>query len=257
MRKFFCAHSVIYLTASLTLFFSGVFEPAQATPLSITAFDSLAYKCASTISPETLAAVARTESGLDPLELHDNTTGTSDTPSSLNDARNTAERWVARGDSVDLGLMQINSANLGDLGMTVRSALSPCLSLAGGADILRAAYGNSFIASNQQIALLQALSRYNTGTPLKGILNGYARTVMANLNNQKTNADDPMAKTVTSNSPLVWDIGAVGSYSQSHGAPWLVAFVPPNEDRMPTPAPNGLSVDTIVDASIPKTRRSQ
>ena len=179
---------------------------------------------------QTLAAVARTESGLDPWALHNNTTGVSETPASAQAALADAWAWVGQGDSVDIGLMQINSANLSALGMTARTALDPCASLAGrGAAVLQAAYGGGTTNADSQVALLEALSRYNTGSPLKGIMNGYVRTVMANADSAALPAPlGVKARTppVDPNAPPSWDISATGAYAQSHGAAWLISLAP-------------------------------
>ena len=181
MKTMPCEHRQISLLAALTACAFGIqAAPALAAPLSSADFDALAAKCASSVPVATLAAVARTESGVDPWVLHDNTTGASIRPNSLDDAQSDAGQLVGRGDSVDIGLMQINSANLPALGISATAALDPCISLAGGAAVLRAAYGGGDTDAQQQVALLLALSRYNTGTPFKGIMNGYARAVEQN-----------------------------------------------------------------------------
>ena len=120
----------------------GVWAPgaARAAPISSADSGALAARCAPAVPSETLEAVARTESGLDPWALHDNTTGVSVKARGLEAALADARQWIGRGDPVDLGLMQINSENLGALGMTARAALDPCASLAGGAAVLQAAY---------------------------------------------------------------------------------------------------------------------
>lgn len=63
--------------------------------------------------------------------------------------------------SRDIGLMQINERNFGWLGLTHQTALDPCESI-------RA-------ASN----LLKSYSRYNTGNPEKGFVNGYVNRVIS------------------------------------------------------------------------------
>jgi type IV secretion system protein VirB1 len=65
--------------------------------------------------------------------------------------------------SHDVGLMQINSANFAWLGLTEASALDPCQSLRAARD------------------LLQSYSRYNTGSPVSGVGNGYVRDVVASV----------------------------------------------------------------------------
>lgn len=65
--------------------------------------------------------------------------------------------------SIDAGLMQINSANWSWLGLTAETALDPCQSI-------RAA---GF--------LLASYSRFNTGSPTAGIVNGYAAAITASV----------------------------------------------------------------------------
>lgn len=212
----------------------------RAASMPLRDFAALATRCAPSVPLETLIAVARTESGIDPWTLHDNTTGISMRPNSLEKTIADAEQQINHGDSVDLGLMQINSANLSALGMTVADALDACNSLAGGADILRAAYGGGGTRADQQVALLLALSRYNTGTPFKGIMNGYARAVISNA---PANTFSPSVTGVESTlpsgaeAPPTWNIWANGSYAQTHNASWIVS-VSPNMHAAANEAPN-------------------
>jgi type IV secretion system protein VirB1 len=226
MKTMPCEHRQIALLAALTACaFSASVRPASAAPLSSGNFKTLVARCASSVPAATLAAVARTESGNDPLALHDNTTDTSIRPNTLNEAQFEATQLLDRGDSVDIGLMQINSANLSALGITAADALDPCTSLTGGAAVLRAAYGGNNPDADQQVALLLALSRYNTGTPFKGIMNGYARTVVLNatlgsLSSPAANAAN--AQALDPNAPPAWNVWASAAYARSHDASWLV-----------------------------------
>lgn len=203
---------------------------AFAAPLSHDDFLKLATQCAPVSSLAILEAVARTESDLDPWILHDNTMGQMYAPETLSNAITTLKQWVNRGDSVDIGLMQINSENLDALGITASMALDPCVSLASGATILRAAYGGAGdTPAEQQVALLMALSRYNTGSPFKGIMNGYARTVMNNAGMAmplKLPWKKPMIPQVDQNEAPTWNVSATGTYAQTHGASWLVVLEP-------------------------------
>ena len=232
MKTMPCEHRQIALLAALTVCAFGIQAvPALAAPLSSADFDALAARCAASVPVATLAAVARTESGVDPWVVHDNTTGASIRPSSLHDAQMETGQLVGRGDSVDIGLMQINSANLPALGISATAALDPCISLAGGAAVLRAAYGGGDTDAQQQVALLLALSRYNTGTPFKGIMNGYARAVEQNAV-PDTSLSSPSAisrfanissaPAIDPNAPPAWNLWASAAYAKSHGASWLV-----------------------------------
>jgi hypothetical protein len=152
-----------------------------AGPLSLVNFSALATRCTPSVSQETLGAVVRTESNFNPWTLHDNTSGVTERPSSLQATLSDAWRWIGRGDSVDISLMQINSANFGAFGITARAALDPRVLLAPGAAVLRAANGGGQTGADEQVTLLMALSRYNTGSPFRGIMNGYAQKITANL----------------------------------------------------------------------------
>jgi type IV secretion system protein VirB1 len=194
----------------------------SAATISDTDFAGLAARCAPGVPVWVLRGVARTESDFHPWMLHDNSTHASDSPASLAAAKTEAAAWMAEGHSVDLGLMQINTANLSALGMTIGTALDPCASLAGGAAVLRAAYGSGPVDAGQQAALLMALSIYNTGSPLKGIINGYARKVMRHADEVAALPVSPLQPGIAPDTPPAWDVAATGNYAQAHGAPWLV-----------------------------------
>lgn len=137
--------------------------------LSVVAALALVHQCAATVAPETVVSIARTESGLNPLAIHDNTTGRSYTPESANEAIALATSLIlGQRHSVDLGLMQINSANLVASGLDIPHAFDACHSIEAGARILAGAFHR---------ALRVALSTYNTGDPQRGIDNGYVARV--------------------------------------------------------------------------------
>jgi type IV secretion system protein VirB1 len=84
------------------------------TVLTEAAFLALAMQCAPGIAPGTLLAVARVESGLNPVAQNVNKDG-----------------------SRDIGLMQINERNFGWLGLTSHTALDPCQSLRAAGQLLQ------------------------------------------------------------------------------------------------------------------------
>ena len=93
---------------------------------------------------------------------------------SVAEAVRIAEGYIARGFSVDVGLMQVNSRNLPALGYTVEQALDPCTNIAAGGRILTANYAEAVRRLGEgQPALLAALSAYNTGDYSAGFRNGY------------------------------------------------------------------------------------
>ena len=141
-------------------------------------FLALANRCAPEVAPGTLAAVASTESGFNTLAIHDNTTRQSMRPSDVRSAIAVARRLIADGHSVDLGLMQIDSANLPRLGLTVTTAFDACASVRAGGKLLTQDYKRPD-GQGRQAALLAALSRYNTGSAWQGFQNGYVSRVVS------------------------------------------------------------------------------
>lgn len=129
--------------------------------LPLAVVTTLAVSCAPRVAPATLAAIAQTESGLDPFAIRDNTADRSYHPPAKPEAIALAARLAAEGHDLDLGLMQINQQNFGWLGLAAGDAFEPCRSLAAGA------------------AVLTAFSRYNTGSPRAGFDNGYVARVLA------------------------------------------------------------------------------
>lgn len=131
--------------------------------------------CAPNVAPATLEAVINVESRGNPLAL--NVNGLSLQPPPARDAREAAKvaaSFIARGYSVDLGLMQVNSRNLVTLGLTLQQVLDPCTNIRGGATILTADYAEAVRTRGEgQSALQAALSAYNTGDFYRGFANGY------------------------------------------------------------------------------------
>jgi len=202
-------------------------------PLILPDVLALAAQCAPAVAPETLLSVAQVESGFDPLAI-----GVNGTPRLTVAARTRAEAaakasaLIAQGRSVDLGLAQINSKNLGWLGLSVEAAFDPCRNLAAAARILQAGYGQSGADTvGEQPALRMALSRYNTGNPIRGFNNGYvakvtsaaARIVPAIQATPMSPSDE--APAAVPPSPPSWDV-----FGHTAGAASFVI-------RVSTPAP--------------------
>lgn len=149
-------------------------------PLDPAAFLALASQCAPGVAPETLLAVARVESGLDPLAVGQN--GRRSPLPRLRTAAEAAahaEALLAQGRDLDLGLAQINVRNLGRLGLSVREAFDPCRNLAAAGEVLADGYRRGAARTGPgQAALRVALSYYNTGHPRRGFANGYVARVL-------------------------------------------------------------------------------
>ena len=147
--------------------------------LSIPAALAIALHCAPTADPGVLVGIAQQESGLDPLTAHDNTSGEVLRGAGVVE---TAQRRIAAGHSVDLGAWQINSRNLSLLSLGIADAFEPCKAVAAAA------------------RLMELLSRYNTGSPSRGIANGYARKVLTAIRAVKVASATPPAITAAAQS---------------------------------------------------------
>lgn len=156
----------------------GLHNPEPAL-LDLAAILILAQACAPGSAPETLAAVAWTESRFEPLAI-----GVNRGPRPKRRARNAADAariargLLQRGANLDLGLAQINSDNLDWLELSPEAAFDPCRNLAAADRVLRAGYRPRPHETPQQ-SLRVALSRYNTGHPERGFHNGYVARVEA------------------------------------------------------------------------------
>jgi len=84
--------------------------------------------------------------------------------------------------SVDLGLMQVSTAEAERRGLAPETLLDPCNNLRAGWKILEEAYQTEVRTYGPgQTALQHALSRYNTGDTERGFDNGYVQRVLAAL----------------------------------------------------------------------------
>jgi type IV secretion system protein VirB1 len=137
--------------------------------------------CAPNVAPVTIQEIIRVESAGNPLAININTrNGVKLRPTikitTTAHAIAVTYAAMALGHTVDMGYMQVNSANLPKLGYTVEDMFDPCKNLTAGARILESAYVQMIPRSpNEQAALRAALSIYNTGNHINGFRNGYVQ----------------------------------------------------------------------------------
>jgi type IV secretion system protein VirB1 len=176
-------------------------------PLTWVAVTALAAACSPAVAPSTLAAVAKVESGFDPLAIGVNGVRPRQVhPATLGEAVVMASRLLREGQNIDLGLAQINSGNLGRLGLSVERAFDACANLEASGRVLVTAYaGAPARGDGTGLALLQALSVYNTGHADRGFRNGYvakvtaAAAILPNL---------PITAALPRPAPPAWDVFA-------------------------------------------------
>jgi type IV secretion system protein VirB1 len=172
--------------------------------LDADAIHNLALRCAPQVAPSTMLAIARVESGLDPLAIGVNDPAAPrPRPRTPIAAVATARALVAAGGDVDLGLGQINVRNLKPLGLSLEAAFDPCRNLAASAQILQEGYARGRRAHGDgQAALRVALSFYNTGDAQRGFANGYVARVVAQA---RPPQPEPLPSAPAA-APPAWDV---------------------------------------------------
>jgi Transglycosylase SLT domain len=130
------------------------------TALTTVAALALAAQWGQPVAAKLIVAEATVESGLDPLAIHDNVSGRTFHPATVEEAMQIATRFDAAGGNYDVGLMQINRGNFDWLHLTLAGAFDPRRSIEAGA------------------AVMVSMSRYNTGN-LRGFANSYVEKVLA------------------------------------------------------------------------------
>lgn len=141
---------------------------------------TLAAQCAPNVSQQTVVAIIKTESGGNPFAINVNGTRQPSAPWSAVNAAATAQRFIAAGYSVDLGLGQINSRNMRWLGLTWDTVFDPCTNVAALGRVITQNYNAAIPGRDPQTALRVALSLYNTGSSSRGFRNGYVAKVVGN-----------------------------------------------------------------------------
>ena len=179
------------ILTALCLLFSVANLPAQR--LDITALQS---RCLPAVPLSTLTAIIRVESGGNPnamqidfprallkkWHLPEGTLRLKSQPTTQREALAWLGYFKRRGISVDLGLMQVSTAEAQRRGLPTEPLLDPCFNLRVGWQILDSAYQLEVKTYGPgQEALRHAISRYNTGDTQRGIDNGYLARVMAAL----------------------------------------------------------------------------
>lgn len=139
--------------------------------------------CAVNVSPITMEAVIRVESGGNPFAIHVNKySGPQPRPVTQGEAVSIAEKFIHAGYTVDMGLAQVNSVNLSTYGLSIADAFDACKNVATGGAILASFYWKAAKEIGEgQAALLRALSYYNSGSPIRGFTNGYVGRYVAGV----------------------------------------------------------------------------
>ena len=152
-------------------------------------FAALIARCAPTVASSTMEAIVSTESrghqfaiaDAGPLYLpwaqrkklvRSYYLGSADAATAL------AEKLIANGHTVSLGLSQVNDRNLAGMNLTVRQMFDPCANLGAGGKIMTDFYKRASRKFGPGIkALNAALSAYNSGDWVRGEKDGYVNLI--------------------------------------------------------------------------------
>lgn len=201
--------------------------PAQAQNLAPEAVLELVQRCAPTVHPNTMLKLLKHESGFHPFIIGVNATPRQvHRPQTQSEAARIARELIGQGKSIDMGLGQINSANLAGLKLTPEQVFEPCENVKASAQILSGGFRvANATAANERAALDQALSRYNTGNPERGITNGYvglvraARYEVPALDASAPAPAAPAQPAQEESPPPEWDVFARAKYRGPRPAP--------------------------------------
>lgn len=138
--------------------------------------------CSPDVHPLIVNAIVKTESNFNAFAIGVNKGGRlAKQPTNLSEAVETAKRLLAGGANIDMGLGQINSANLQWLGLTVEQVFHPCSNL----KALQTVYLHCYDRAGETgrgTRMQRAFSCYNTGNMTGGFSNGYVTKTTRNYN---------------------------------------------------------------------------
>lgn len=143
---------------------------------------AMVAQCSPNMHPAIVQAIVKTESSFNSFAIGvNNGKRLTRQPSSFGEAVQIAKHLLAQGANIDMGLGQINSANMDWLNLSVEQAFTPCVNLQALQRVYLTCYdkaGNSGLGDRMQ----RAFSCYNTGNTTKGFYNGYVAKTTNNFN---------------------------------------------------------------------------
>lgn len=191
----------------LMLFVLGSLAGKAQARLNAAAFAELAQRCAPGAPLATLRSIASVESAFNPFALSINYPEAAGAqlgkgqgsvvlvrqPSSVGEAVRWSRWFIANGQTVSVGLLQLNIEHLAAFKLSIEKAFDPCINLQIGWAIFNDKYRQaSAVVGKGQVAMHAALSAYNSGNLLGGFGNGYVAAVLdAASKYQETEVVDP------------------------------------------------------------------
>lgn len=161
---------------------------------------ALIQECSPNVHPQTMEAIIQQESNFNPWAIGINDgSQLGEQPSNQNDAISIAKLLILQGKNIDMGLGQINSANLARYNWSVEDVFNPCKNISYSAQILTENYERASAKfEDEQTALQAAISAYNTGNFISGHKNGYVDKVKSKVGYSVPafHTDTPQANTL-------------------------------------------------------------
>jgi type IV secretion system protein VirB1 len=143
---------------------------------------NLALNCSPTVAPVTMVTLVKTESRGNPWAIGLNGARLKFQPKSESQAIAWIRYLDKHGYNFDVGLGQINIANIRKYKLKPEQLLEPCLNLRVSGYILTQNYLDARkTTKDPQLALRYALSTYNTGNKYTGFNNGYINKILRNI----------------------------------------------------------------------------
>lgn len=142
---------------------------------------ALVAQCSPNMQPVIVQAIVKTESSFNPFAIGVNKGAGRllRQPTNYAQAVQTAKRLLAQGANIDMGLGQINSANMSWLNLSVEQAFTPCSNLKALQHVYQSCYNRAGNTGSDN-RMERAFSCYNTGNTRNGFANGYVAKVMSN-----------------------------------------------------------------------------
>lgn len=193
-------------------------SPAPLGTLNSEAFAQLASQCAPGAPVATLRSIVRVESAFNPFALSINypeaagaqlgigegTVALARQPKNLDEAIRWAKWFMANGQTVSVGLMQLNVEHLAGLKLPLEKAFDPCVNLRMGWLIFSDKYAQaSAVLGKGQLAMHAAFSAYNSGSLLGGFRNGYVESILRNLQERGTTIEPPDEEELSQEEPAI------------------------------------------------------
>lgn len=171
---------------------------------------AMVAQCSPSMHPAIVQAIVKTESSFNPFAIGVNRGGNrlARQPSNFGEAVQTAKRLLAQGANIDMGLGQINSANMNWLNLSVEQAFNPCSNLKALQHVYLTCYDKAG-ATGLGNRMQRAWSCYNTGNTQKGFRNGYVTKVTTNFNEFNRSLGKPTQAPIPMQQPTQQPVYAV------------------------------------------------